>query len=109
MRKYTLTSYLELLTMMDGLYRNRNAVRACLGLIRTLAKVEKINSDGSEAKRFAEELEAYKGSAEYKKMVEELRKRDEDDEFRNDYDPQGYDLYEKAVSITIVKVIFMFK
>lgn len=30
-------------------------------------------------------------------MVEELKKRDEDDEYRNDYDPKGYDLYEKAV------------
>lgn len=30
-------------------------------------------------------------------MVEELKKKDEDDEYRNDYDPLGYDLYHKAV------------
>lgn len=31
-------------------------------------------------------------------MVEELKKQGEDDEFKNDYDPKGYDLYEKSVS-----------
>lgn len=31
-------------------------------------------------------------------MCEELKKRDEDDEFKNDFDPKGYDLYQKAVS-----------
>jgi hypothetical protein len=32
-------------------------------------------------------------------MVEDLKKRDEDDEFKNDFDPMGYDLYESCVSV----------
>ena len=40
------------------------------------------------------EVAAYKESKEYKKLQEEMRKND-DDEFRTDIDPHGYDLYEK--------------
>jgi hypothetical protein len=35
-------------------------------------------------------------------MCEELKKRDEDDEFKNDFDPKGYDLYLKAVSLIYI-------
>jgi cytidylate kinase len=50
-----------------------------------------------EAKKLEPEFETYKNSKEYKEIVEDLRKRDEDDEFRNDFDPQGYELYQKSV------------
>jgi hypothetical protein len=30
--------------------------------------------------------------------VEENKKKDEDEDYRNDADPKGYDLYEKSVS-----------
>jgi hypothetical protein len=30
-------------------------------------------------------------------MVEDLKKKDEDEEYRNDYDPKGYDLYAAAL------------
>lgn len=35
-------------------------------------------------------------------MVEELKKRDEDDEFKNDFDPKGYDLFDKSVSTNLI-------
>ena len=47
------------------------------------------------------EVEQYKASKEYKQLLEEIKKRDDDDEFRNDTDPRGYELYEKFVSLTI--------
>lgn len=32
-------------------------------------------------------------------MQEELKKKDEDDEYRNDTDPKGYENYKKIVKI----------
>lgn len=86
-----------MLEMEDNIYKNKNAVKAAFGIIKTMNKVEKIKEE--EEKRFKPEFDEYKASTEYKNLVEDLRKRDEDDEFRNDYDPKGYDLYEKAVNI----------
>jgi hypothetical protein len=47
------------------------------------------------------EVEQYKASKEYKQLLEEIKKRNDDDEFRNDTDPRGYELYEKFVSLSI--------
>ena len=41
MRKYTLNSYFQMLDMEDNIYRNKNAVTAAIGLIRTMNKVNK--------------------------------------------------------------------
>jgi hypothetical protein len=97
MRKYTLNSYFQMLDMEDEMHRNKNAVRAAIGLIRTMNKVNKIKE--AELEKLKPEAETYKASKEYKDLVEELRKRDEDDDYRNDYDPKGYEAYEKAVRI----------
>lgn len=86
--------------MEDHIYKNKYAVKAAYGLIKTMNKVDKIREE--EEKRFKPEFDEYKNSSEYKKMVEELKKKDEDDEFRNDYDPKGYDLYEKTVRLFIL-------
>ena len=71
--------------MEDNIYQNKNAVKAAVGIIKTMQKVDKIKEE--EAKRFKPEIDEYKASKEYKDMVEELKKRDEDDEFKNDFDP----------------------
>ncbi len=34
-------------------------------------------------------------------MIEDLKKKEEDDEMRNDYDPEGYDLYEQSVRLIL--------
>lgn len=78
--------------MEDNIYKNKNAVDAAIGIIKTMNKVENIKEE--EQKRFGPEIQEYKDSKEYKDLMEELRKRDEDDEYRNDYDPKGYDFYE---------------
>lgn len=41
-------------------------------------------------------------------MVEELKKRDEDDEFKNDFDPKGYDLFDKSVSAKSIIMIYTY-
>ncbi len=88
-----------MLDMEDRIYQNKNSVRACIGIIKTMNKVQKHKEE--EEKKFKPEAEEYRNSTEYKKMVEELRKKDEDDDYRNDYDPKGYDLYEQSVSLVL--------
>jgi peptide alpha-N-acetyltransferase len=41
-RKYTLNSYLQMIDMEDQMHRNKNAIRAAVGVIRTMNKVDKI-------------------------------------------------------------------
>lgn len=84
-----------MLDMEDNTHRNKNAVRAALGMIRTLSKVDKIKE--SELEKLKPEAETYKNSKEYRDLLEDIRKRDDEDDSRNDYDPKGYDAYEKAV------------
>ena len=85
---------------MDNIYKNHNAVRAALGIIKTMNKVQKIREE--EEKEFQPEIEAYRNSDDYKKLMEDLKKKDEDDDYRQDSDPKGFELYEKSVSYSYV-------
>lgn len=76
--------------------QNKNAVRAAIGMIKTMNKANKIKEQ--ELEKLKPEAETYKSSKEYKDLVEDLRKRDEDEDNRNDYDPKGYEAYENSVS-----------
>ena len=91
--------------MEDNIYRNKYAVRSTIGEIKVLKKLDRIKEE--EAARIKPEIEAYKASKEYEKLLEELKKKDEDDEYRNDTDPKGYELYEKAIKDPIGKALEM--
>ncbi len=95
-RKFTLNAYFEMLDMEDELYKNKFAVKSTIGMIKVMKKIESIKE--SELEKLKPEFEEYKNSEEYKKLLEDLRKKDDDDEYRNDPDPKGYELYEKCVS-----------
>lgn len=51
------------------------------------------------------EQEEYQQSAEYLKLKQELSKKDEEDEGRNDTDPKGYDLYCKILEDPLAKAL----
>jgi hypothetical protein len=96
-RKYTVGAYFQMIEMEDSVYKNKYAVKCAIGIINTL---KKINSHVEEEKAKFEPLhKEYLESAEYKKLQEELKKKDEDDDYRNDTDPKGYDHFKKCVSI----------
>jgi len=84
-----------MIEMEDNVYYNKYAVRYALGTIKTLRKLDKIKTE--ESAKFKPEFEKYLISDEYKKLLEDLRKKEEDDEYRNDTDPQGYELYKKCL------------
>lgn len=97
LRKFAINAYFEMLDMEDRVYRNKYAVRAALGMIKTARRALKLNVE-KELANLRPEVEEYKNSKEYKTLQDEIRKRDDDDDFKHDNDPKGYELYEKFVS-----------
>jgi len=91
--KYTLNSYFEMVAMEDRVYQNKFAVKAAIGMIKVAKKAVKLDT-AQELAKLKPEVEQYKASKEYTLLMDDLKKRDDDDEFRNDTDPKGYDHYE---------------
>lgn len=46
---------------------------------------------------FKPQYDEYMASAEYKKLINDLKDKEEDDDYRNDTDPKGYDNYKKCL------------
>lgn len=84
-----------MLKMEDNVYKNKYSVKAALGIIKACKKLDKIRQ--AESDKFGPEYQIYIQSEEYTKLQEELKKKEEDDDYRNDPDPQGFDLYKKIV------------
>lgn len=63
-RKFTLTSYFEMIAMEDRVYKNKFAVRAALGMLKTARKAVGLNTQ-EELAKLRPEIEQYKASKEY--------------------------------------------
>jgi len=103
-RKYTLHSYFEMVAMEDKVYKNKFAVKAALGMLKVAKKAVKIDRD-SELGKLRPEMAAYKESKEYQKILEDIKKRDDDDDFKYDADPKGYELYEKFLADPVSRAL----
>lgn len=103
-RKFTLHSYFEMIDMEDRVYRNKYAVRAAIGMIKVARKAAKLNAQ-EEIAKLKPEVEQWKESKEYKKLLEEIKKQDDDNDYRHDVDPKGYDLYEKFLADPLGKAL----
>jgi N-alpha-acetyltransferase 15/16, NatA auxiliary subunit len=103
-RKFTLNSYFEMIQMEDKVYKNKFAVRAAIGMLKVAKKTEGLDRTAELAK-LKPEIDQYKSSKEYQQLQEEIRKRDEDDDFKHDADPKGYDLYEKFLADPMGKAL----
>lgn len=101
MRKFTISSYFEMIKMEDKVYRNKFAVKAAIGMLRVAKKAAKVDTK-EELAKLKPEAEQFKASKEYQTLLDEQKKRDDDDEFKGELDPYGYELYEKFVSASSV-------
>lgn len=98
MRKFTLIAFEALLcTNNDELHRYKHVVKAVIGLCKLALKLSK-NKD-QELAKFVPEYEAYKASEEYEKLQKNPDGEDDDD-YKKDTDPNGYQKYEDMVSFT---------
>jgi cytidylate kinase len=75
-----------MIAMEDKVYKNMFAVKAALGMLQAAKKAEKLDR-AAELEKLKPEAAAYKASKEYEKLMEDIKKRDEEDEFRTDADP----------------------
>ena len=50
-------------------------------------------------------MQAYMESEDYAKLQETLSKAEDEDEYKNDTDPQGFFAYKKLVSVVSLKVV----
>jgi hypothetical protein len=51
------------------------------------------------------EVEAWKESKEYKKLQEDIKKQDDDNDYRIDTDPKGFESYEKFLADPISRAL----
>lgn len=70
--------------------------RAALGYLQIDSKLRK--NKAAELEKYKPELQYYTKSKEYKKLNEDLKAKDDDDEYRHDPDPKGYLLWDKFLS-----------
>ena len=97
-RKTTINHYIQMLKFEDSTFKGKWPTRGCIGTLKCLAKIKKMvaaNPDLIEETK--KEYEEYKQSDKYKKWEKEYDKRDNDDPVANDPDPEGYELYIKAM------------
>lgn len=66
MRKFTVFAYLEMIEMEDRIYKNKFAVKAALGMIRALKKIDRIKEE--ENKKNEIELAEYQKTKEFEKL-----------------------------------------
>ena len=102
LRKFTLAAFEGLLVMNnDELHRYKHVVKTVIGLCKLAVKVDKIKD--SEFAKLTPEFEAWKKSEEYDKLQKDIAEAQEDDEdYKKDTDPQGFQKYEDMVSFGFI-------
>ncbi len=95
-RKFVLLNYIQMIDFEDHLYNNKFARKAALGMIKTLKTMTKVGGD--ELKKVEKEKGEFEKTTEYKELQRKLQEKDEDDDYKVDPDPQGFDLYKTALA-----------
>ena len=96
-RRFTLTAFEELITMMDDtLLQNRFVVKTAYNYIRLNHKLDKEREQQKE--KHEQALVVYKQSKEYETLEKELQKLEDEDEYQTDRDPDGYFNYENLLN-----------
>jgi len=97
MRRFTLKSFEDLLTFADKtLKQNRTVIKNAISYLRLTHRIEKEKEQ--ERATFEPLYQTYLESEDHAKLMETLSKAEDEDEYKNDTDPQGYFSYKKLVS-----------
>ena len=95
-RRFTLQAFEELIVMMDDrLFQNRYVIKNAFNYIRLMHKVDKCRDQ--EREKHQEAIAIYKMSNEYEKLMKDLQKMEDEDEYKQDHDPEGYFNYESLI------------
>ena len=97
LRRFTLKSFEDLMTFADKtLVQNRTVIKAAISMLRLEHRISKVREE--EKTKLEPEMATYLASEDYTKLQETLSKAEDEDEYKNDSDPQGYFNYKKLVS-----------
>lgn len=96
MRRFTLKTFEDLLTFADKtLKQNRTVIKNAISYLRLQHRVTK-NKEQEKA-AFEPLYQAYLESEDHTKLMETLSKAEDEDEYKNDTDPNGYFTYKKLL------------
>lgn len=95
-RRFTLQAFEELIVMMDDrLFQNRYVIKNAINYLRLMHKVDKCRDQ--EREKHAEAMAMYKMSPEYEKLMKDMEKLEDEDEYKLDNDPEGYFTYDALI------------
>ena len=87
-RKGSILQVLGMVELYNNVYQGKAAVKCCAGVIGNVNKIQKYNDEKiAELKKQEEE---WKASEDFKKWEKEYSEREDDDVFRYDPDPKGW-------------------
>jgi len=96
-RRFTLRTFEDLISFADKtLLQNRTIIKTALCYLRLDRKMSKVAEE--EKATFEPLMAAYLESSDYAELKEKLSKAEDEDEYKNDSDPQGFFAYKKLVS-----------
>lgn len=96
MRRFTLKTFEDLLTFADKtLKQNRTVIKNAISYLRLTHRIEKEKEQ--EKATFEPLYQTYLESEDHAKLMETLSKAEDEDEYKNDTDPQGYFSYKKLL------------
>ena len=77
-------------------FQNRTVARTAISLIRLDHRVNKVRDD--ELAKLEPQIQEWMESPKYTELQEKLNKAEDEDEYKNDDDPEGFKLYKSLVS-----------
>ena len=107
MRRFTLQAFEDMLVFSDKtIWQNRTVARTAVSLIRLDHRVSKVRDE--ELAKIEPLMQEWLESAKYTELQEKLKSAEDEDEYKNDDDPEGFKLYKSLVSIAIRDLISPF-
>ena len=77
-------------------FQNRTVARTAISLIRLDHRVNKVRDE--ELAKLEPQIQEWMESPKYTELQEKLNKAEDEDEYKNDDDPEGFKLYKSLVS-----------
>ena len=97
MRRFTLQAFEDMLVFSDKtVFQNRTVARTAISLIRLDHRVNKVRDE--ELAKLEPQIQEWMESPKYTELQEKLNKAEDEDEYKNDDDPEGFKLYKSLVS-----------
>lgn len=97
MKRVNLATYCESHETREKIHQGKWPVKACIELLRLLARMRRDVDVQSEVESVQKTYDAHKSTPEYAKWLKDLDEKADDHYIRGDRDPDGYEVYMAAL------------